>query len=192
MSAPASTSSSRCSSRLSKGTAHISKNPPHPGSPQMLYLRVNRKFLLLLPASMADQPNAQSLPPLPGTTGNLNVIVTNLSDLHPFAGDSVGRLNKVARLIFEPLRTSSLYTFTTESLEWWLTGRWNRHCGGRWCVGEQLRATIYEFRPDNHKQDSSSHQATNTSLSRAATFRDALLRRDRACIITQHTLDRAL
>jgi hypothetical protein len=98
---------------------------------------------------MADQLNPQPLPLLPGTTGNLNVIITNLPDLYPFAGDTVDWLIKVARLIFEPLRTSSFYTFTTESLEWWLDREMEPSLRRQVGRGEQLRATLYEFCPDN-------------------------------------------
>ncbi|KAJ3502084.1 hypothetical protein NLJ89_g9045 [Agrocybe chaxingu] len=142
MSASASTNSPRRSSRLSKGTSLVPKNQTTSAtqlrpksqvkkskaqrlptanveSPQTLYFRINRKFLCLLSAPTADKPDPPPLPP-PGTTGNLNVIIANLPDLRPFAGDTVNWLIKVARLIFEPLGASSLYTFATESLEWWL------------------------------------------------------------------------
>ena len=87
------------------------QHPPIPNihhTPQMLYLQVNQKFLCILPIATATQPNPPVLPPLPGTTGNLNVI-----DLHPFSGNTVDWLIQVARLIFDQLGTSSLYTFTT-------------------------------------------------------------------------------
>jgi hypothetical protein len=66
--------------------------------------------------------------------------------------------------------------------------------------GEQLRATIYEFRPDNDTPITLTRKSlrhsrsvtTKTSGARATTFRNALLRRDQACIITQHTMDALL
>jgi hypothetical protein len=175
MSAPASTTSprrsSRFSSQVSKNTtkstsqphrSHVKKNIPRPHrlNAGPLYLRVNRQFLRILPAATAAQPHPQPLPPLPGTTGNLNIIIANLPDLRPFAGDTVDWLIKVARLIFEPLGTSSLYTFTTESLEWWLDREMEPALWRPVVQGEQLRATIYEFRPDNntHKKESSPHE----------------------------------
>jgi hypothetical protein len=126
----------------------------------------------------------------------LNIIIANLLDLRPFAGDTVDWLIKVARLIFEPLGTSSLYTFTTESLEWWLEREMEPALWRKVVHGEQLRATIYEFLPDNDALITLTRMSlrqtrsvtTNTSLPRAATFRDELLRRDGACVITQHTL----
>ena len=167
----AGTSSPRRSSRLSKGVSYISKiitkntgqqrhshvePQPHrlpttnAGAPQTLYLRVNRQFLLLLPDVTDYQPNPQPLPPLPGTTGNLNVIIVDLPDLRPFAGDTVDWLIKVARLIFQPLGTSSLYTFTSESVEWWLGREMQLPLWRAVLPGEQLSATIYEFRPNNN------------------------------------------
>ena len=44
--------------------------------------------------NVAEYPGQPSrwlaiVPPLPGTTGNLNIIITDLLDLHPFAGNTV-------------------------------------------------------------------------------------------------------
>ncbi|KIM83774.1 hypothetical protein PILCRDRAFT_87786 [Piloderma croceum F 1598] len=219
MSAPASTSSPRRSSCILKRTSQVSKNttkptgqphrsrvmknkprPHRPTNAGPLYLRVNRWFLRILPAATAAQPNPQSLPPLPGTTGNLNVIIANLPDLRPFAGNMVDWLIKVARLIFEPLGTSSLYTFTTESLEWWLDREMEPTLWRPVVQGEQLRATIYEFRPNNNipitlTRKSLRHMrsvTTNTSAPQATAFSGALLRRDQSCIITQYTGRRVL
>ena len=63
-----------------------------------------------------------------------------------------------------------------------------------------MRATIYEFRPDNDASITLTRMSlrhtrsvtTNTSSPQAAMFRDALLRRGRACIITQHILESLL
>ena len=215
MSAPASTTSPRRSSRFSKGTSQVSKNtakstgqPPrsrvkkniprtNAGS---LYLRINRQFLRIHPAATAAQPHPQPLPPLPGSTGNLNIIIASLPDLHPFAGDTVDWLIKVARLIFDPLGTSSLYTFTTESLEWWLDREMEPALWRRVVQGEQLRATIYEFRPDNNTPIALTKMSlrhmrsvtSNTSAPRATAFNAALLRRDRSCVITQYAIQRVL
>jgi hypothetical protein len=163
----------------------------------MLYLRVNRKFLLLLPAATPDQPNPQASAPLPGTTGNLNVIIANLRQLRPFAGNTVDWLIKVARLMFEPLGTSSLYTFTTESLEWWLDREMEPSTWRQVVHGEQLRATIYEFRPDNDALIALTRMSlrhtrsvtTNTSRPRATEFRNVLLRRHKTCIVSPHPLE---
>ena len=166
----------------------------------MLYLRVNRKFLLLLPTATEHQPNPHPLQPPPGTSGNLNVIIADLADLHPFSGGTVDWLIKVARLIFEPLGTSSIYIFTTESLEWWLDREMEPASWRRVMQGEELRATIYEFRPDNDAfitlTQMSARRArsvtTNTSAPLATPFRTALLRRHQRCIITQQPLPVAL
>ena len=165
------TSPPRSSSRIAKGAAYVAKAfnkipgkkshshvepqshrlpTTNAGAPQTLYLRVNRQFLLLLPDVTDYQPNPQPLPPLPGTTGNLNVIVADLPDLRPFAGNTVDWLIKGARLIFQPLGTSSLYTFTTESVEWWLGREMQLPLWRAVLPGEQLSATIYEFRPNNN------------------------------------------
>jgi hypothetical protein len=221
MSAPATTSSPRRSSRVSKRTSQVSKNTtkatgqPHRARvkknkprPHRLpttnagpfYLRVNRQFLTILPVATAAQPQPQPLPPLPGTIGNLNVIVANLPDIRPFAGDTVDWLIEVARFIFEPLGTSSLYTFTTESLEWWLDREMEPALWRPVVQGEQLSATIYEFRPDNDTPVTLTRRSlrhmrsvtTNTSAPQATAFRGALLRRDQSCIITQFARERLL
>jgi hypothetical protein len=215
MSAAASTSSLRRSTRLlekspytkdtTKSTpqqhrSDVKKNkprrrPPAP-PPQTLYLRANRQFLLQFPAATATQPNPPPLQPLPGSTGNLNVIIANLPDLHPFAGNTVDWLIQVARLIFEPLGTSSLYTFTTQTLDYWLDREMQLP---QWRVvlpGEQLTATIYEFRPNNNSPISLTKkslrqmrsQTTDTTAHHATAFRDALLRRDQSCVISQHPM----
>jgi hypothetical protein len=203
MSGPTSTNSPRRSSRLRSlfsknpttssnqpGPSRLSKNkPPHS---QMLYLRVNRRFLLQLPAPTAAQPNLQPLPPAPGTTGNLNVITANLADLHPFAGNTVDWLIKVARLLFEPLGTSSLYTFTQQSLEWWLDREMEPTLWRLVMPGEQLGATIYEFRPNNSAfialtKMSARHKrsvTTITSQDQASQFHDTLYQRHGGCIIS--------
>jgi len=178
--------------------------PHHPHHPppsettlaETLYLRVNRKFLLLLSAVTEDDPDPQPLPPLPGTSGNLNVIIADLPDLHPFTGDTVDWVIKIARFIFEPLGTSSLYTFTTESLDWWLEREMEPSLWRQVMPGEQLQATIYEFCPDNDAFISLTRRSkrhirsttTNTSAPRASTFRNALQQRDQTCIITRHTM----
>src|ERR1700733_1136494 len=187
---------------LKKRHSHVEPQPHRlpttdAGAPQTLYLRVNRQFLLLLPDATDDQPNTQPLPPLPGTTGNLNVIIADLPDLRPFAGDTVDWLIKVARLIFQPLGTSSLYTFTTESLEWWLDREMEPALWRPVVQGEQLRATIYEFRPDNNTPITLTRSlrhmrsvTTNTSAPQATAFSGALLRRDQSCIITRYAIQR--
>jgi hypothetical protein len=95
------------------------------------------------------QINPTPLPSPPSTTGNLNAIIASLSDLRPFAGDTVDWLIRVAQLIFEPLGTSSLFTFTTDTLELWLNKDMEPTLWRRVEAGEQLRATIYEFPSDN-------------------------------------------
>jgi hypothetical protein len=211
MRVPPDTSSPRRSLRLQKvdpPTFNKHTTQPKPrGRPKaspwptpMLYLRINRKFLLLLPAPTVNLPNPQPLAPPLGTFGNLNVITTTLSALNPFAGDTVDWLITVARLIFEPLGYSSLYTFTTGSLESWLDREMEASAWRTVNNGEQLRATIYEFRPDNDTPIAltkiSLRQArsvtTNTSAPRATAFRKDLLRRDQACIISQEPLPNLL
>ena len=109
-------------------------------------------------------------------------------------------LIKVATLVFEPLGKSSLYTFTTESLEWWLDREMEPTLWRPVVQGEQLRATIYEFRPNNNipitlTRKSLRHMrsvTTNTSAPQATAFSGALLRRDRSCIVTQYATRRVL
>ncbi|KAF8231487.1 hypothetical protein L208DRAFT_1469460 [Tricholoma matsutake] len=165
MSTPTGTSPLRRSSCIVKGAAYIAN--------AFNKIPINRQFLLLLPDMTDDQPNPQPLPPLPGTTRNLNIIIADLPDLHPFAGDTVDWLIRVARLIFQPLSTSSLYTFTMESVEWWLGREMQLPLWRVVLPGEQLRATIYEFCLNNNALIK---LTTNTS----------------ACIITHHTMERVL
>jgi hypothetical protein len=150
--------------------------------------------LFQLPAATVNHPDLPLLPPPPETTGNLNVIVADLSDLRPFAGDTVDWLIQVARLIFEPLRSSSLYTFTTGTLEQWLDEEMDAATWVPVAIGAQLKATIYEFVPDNgvlvaltkiSLRDMSS-DTTNTTAHQARQFREALLRRDQSCVISQN------
>jgi len=165
----------------------------------MLYLRVDRANLYRFPAPTAVQPNPDPLQPLPGTTGHLNAMIASLADLHPFAGDTADWLIRVARLIFEPLGTGTLHTFTTDTLQSWL----NRDMDLSWVQvepGEQLRATIYEFRPNDTPimlskmslRQGRSVTTPNTSRPQAIAFRDALNARDGACIISQQTNHPAL
>ena len=175
---------------------HSLVEPQPPTAPQTLYLRVNRRFLLLLPDAPEDQPS----PPLPGTRGNLNVIIADLPDLRPFTGDTVDWLIKVARLIFQPLGTSSLYTFTTRSVEWWLDREMQLPLWRVVLPGEQLRATIYEFRPNDNALIALTKRilrhtrsvTTNVSTPRATQFSHALRKRDRGCIITHQPMERVL
>ena len=159
----------------------------------MLYLRVDRRFLQLFPDTTADDPNPLPVPPPAGTTGILNVIIADLRDLQPFSGNTVDWLIAVASFVFEPLGMGSLYTFTTQTLDYWL-GRQMDH--SQWRVvspGENLTATIYEFRRANdalitltqisHPQQTERSHTTNTSQPRVTQFQTACLQRDRACIV---------
>jgi hypothetical protein len=163
----------------------------------MLYLRVDRRFLRLFPDTTDDSehPIPLPVPPPAGTTGILDVIIANLERLQPFSGNTVDWLIAVARFIFEPLGRGSLYTFTTHTLDYWL-GRAMDH--SQWRVvspGENLTATIYEFRRANNAlitltQISLPRQrshTTNNSKTRANQFRTACLRRDQTCIIISRT-----
>ena len=165
----------------------------------MLHLRISRRFLSLFQPSTTANPDPPSLPPTPGTPGNLYVIAASLDDLRPFAGDTVDWLIIVARHIFEPLGSSSLYTFTTQSTEWWL----DKDSDSQWrqvLPGEELRATIYEFRPDNDALVSLTKRSlrhirsitTKNSIDRATPFRTALLQRDVRCVISRQSRQRTL
>ena len=163
--------------------------------PQMLYLRVNKKFLNLLPEATDLQPQPQPIPPVDGTTGNLNIIVAGLSSLDPYTGGASDWLLAVARLILDPHDAGSLYVLMPEeSVQDWLEREIEDDLS-RWTVvqpGQPLRATIYELRPANNAhftpvKMSIRHARSMTSsgsANRATLFRDALLRRDTTCIIT--------
>ena len=200
----------RRSSRLATAKSGTSENPPKKPKPSrpprvkkgdsqprqctgMLYLRVHRAVLSRFTAPTEGQPNPAPLPPLSGTTGNLNVIIASLADLCPFSDDTADWLIRVARLVFEPLGMGSLYTFTTDTLQSWL----NRDMDPTWVQvehGEQLRATIYEFRPNNTPimlSKISLRQArsvtTNVSRPQATAFHNALNARDGACVISTYS-----
>ena len=165
--------------------------PPAPGPPR-LYLRVSREFLNQLLAPTEDQPDPNPLPPPPGIGGHLFAIRQDIQDLRPFAGETVDWLIRVARLMFEPLGNSSLFTFTVNTVEWWMNrdmvpAQWRQVQ-----LGELLRPTIYEFRPNNNAPITlsrisvrQSHSlTTNTSQPHADAFRETIRGRDTRCIIT--------
>lgn len=198
MQAPSSPSRSRHSKNTpphQRGSSQ--RHPPqHNTQPNSnrLYLRVSRKFLRRLPESTGTQQFPPPLPPLPNASGNLYVFDADLSEISSYAGNTVNWLIKIARLIFEPLGTSFLYTFRTGSVDYW----WAREAeASRWervHQGEQLKATIYEFRPNNNAHITLTQISlrqmrsvtTNTSEDRASVFRNALTLRDQTCVIS-HT-----
>jgi hypothetical protein len=167
---------------------------------ETLHLRVNKKLILLFPAETTNQPSLQPVNPPPETQGNLYVITAELNDIQPFAGQTVDWLITVARLLFQPLGTSSLYTFTKGNVESWLDREMELSQWRRVQHGEQLRATIYEFLPNNNAfialtKMSLRHArsvTTNASRDQANTFCDSLLRRDQSCVISGHPLEASL
>ncbi|KAM6493658.1 hypothetical protein JOM56_010019 [Amanita muscaria] len=197
MSSRLETKNAGTSKNLPKDTAHAKKDSQSPSRPGpqagLLYLRVSRGFLNLLPAATAGQTDPQPLPPPPGTIGHLYVIRASLQDLRPFAGGTVDWLIRVARLIFEPLGTSSLFTFTADTLDSWLDRDMDSTQWRQVEQGEQLKATIYEFRPDNNAFITLSRMSlregtsatTNTSQPQATAFRNMINERDGKCIISQ-------
>ena len=93
----------------------------------------------------------------------------SLLPLRLFAGNTVGWLIKVARLIFEPIGTSSLFTFTTESFKWWLDRDMEFRLWKRVTPGEQLRATIWvsprQWQSNNaHKKKSPSYKVRDKQI----------------------------
>ena len=87
--------------------------------PGIVYLRVNRRLLLLPNPPTENEPNPASSPPLIGT-GNLNVIAGPLLDIRNFAGTTVDWLIHVAKLILDPRGAGVLYTFQTGTVQYWL------------------------------------------------------------------------
>jgi len=156
---------------------------------QLIYLRINRRLLNQLSEATEIEADPEPIPPAPDTTGNLNIIIAELPDLQPYTAGNIDWLPKVARLILEPLGTSSLYTFTSGSVEYWLDKDFD---GSQWRevqAGEQLQATIYEFRPNNNifvtpTRICARHARSVTTIEsadQATKFREALLSRDTAC-----------
>ena len=106
---------------------HPKAKPQHHPKPklhQMLYLRVNWKFLLPLPAPTEHQPNPEPLESPLATTGNLNVITADVLELPPFAGRTVYWLIKVARFFSSQWAPAhSIHLLTSHSNGGWI-GIW--------------------------------------------------------------------
>jgi hypothetical protein len=160
-----------------------------------VYLRVNRRLLLLPNPPTADQPNPQPSQPPPGTTGNLNIIAAELPHLQKFAGNTVDWLLRVARLLLDPRGVGVLHTFQTGTVRRWL----DREMDGSWRqvrAGERLVPTIYEYRRldgqameltricDYHDKAKSESMRSLTTRHEKE-FRKALLVRDLQCIVSQ-------
>jgi len=163
-----------------------------------MYLRVNRKLLLLPNPPTEDQPNPPSSQPSLGVTGILNVLAGPLTDIQKFAGTTVDWLIRVARLILDPRGAGNLYTFQRGTVQYWLnqemTDSW-RQVG----AGEELAPTIYEYRrPDGQPMELT--RISDCQVNYVAThhtreeteFRDALLALHTGCIISRASYDRTL
>jgi hypothetical protein len=161
--------------------------------PGVVYLRVNRRLVLLPNPPTESQPNPASSPPLNGT-GNLNVIAGPLLDIQNFAGTSVDWLIRMAKLILDPRGAGVLYTFQTGTVQYWLnhemTDSW-RQVG----AGEELVSTIYEYRRlDGQLMDLTRICDRHTDLVALPTreeleFRDTFLAQHTECIISRASLD---
>jgi hypothetical protein len=104
---------SRKSARIERN-AQKSFGPAAPATePQsrIVYLRVNRRFLLQLNPPTALQPNPP--PSQPNMEGNLYVIAAPINRVQWFAGNTVDWLVRISKLMF-------LYTFQTRSVQYWL------------------------------------------------------------------------
>ena len=127
-----------------------------------------------------------------GAKGHLNVINAHISTIHPYSGDTVDWLIKIARLIFQPLGTSSLYVPTQGGVGAWLKKDFDMATWTGVEAGDPLRATIYEFRPDHDApiiltQISMRQQhsvTTSDTMGASKTFRSSLEKRDHRCIIS--------
>ena len=109
------------------------------------YLRVNRRFLLQHNPSTAYQPNPSPSQPPPSIGGHLNVIAAPLRHLQKFADNTVDWLIRLAGLALEPRGAGVLYTFRTQSVQYWL----DKEMDDSWrevTAGEVLQPTIYEYR----------------------------------------------
>ena len=174
-------------------------NPPTTKSPpkkkrkvaEMVYLRVNRRFLLVLNPATTAQPNPLPAQPL-DAGGNLNIIAAPLAEFQFFAGDRVDWLIRVAGLILDPHGTGVLYTFQTKTVDYWLNLEQD-HTWRTVQAGEELRATIYEYRRSNNQPMAPTRvcprqvnsETTNTSRDQAKAFRTALLKRhSSACVVS--------
>jgi hypothetical protein len=163
-----------------------------------VYLRVNRRLLLIPNPPTENQPNPPSSQPALGETGNLNVIAGLLLDIQTFAGTTVDWLIRVARLILDPRGVGILYTFQTGTVKYWL----NREMTDSWRqvrAGERLVATIYEYRRlDGQPMDLTricdcQIKSVPTHPTREeAEFRDSILAQHTKCIISRASYDRTL
>jgi hypothetical protein len=158
----------------------------------MVYLRVNRRFLLLPNPPTPNQPNPPPSQPPPGATGNLNLIAGQLPRLQRF-DTTVDWLIRVARLILDPRGAGVLYTFQTGTVEYWSNQEMNnswRQVG----AGEQLAPTIYEYRrldgqPMEPTRISNRHCrfTLHPADNQATAFRASLLLQHPYCIISPTT-----
>jgi len=158
-----------------------------------VYLRVNRRLLLLPNLPTANQPNPQPSQPPPGTTGNLNIITAELPDLQKFAGNTVDWLLRVARFLLDPRGVGVLHTFQTGSLQYWLDQEMD-HSWRQVGPGDILLPTIYEYRRldgqameltrvcDYHDKAKSEYLRSDTTRQEKE-FRKALFDRDLQCIV---------
>lgn len=169
-----------------------------------VYLRVNRRLLLLPNLPTEDQPNPPPSQPLPGTTGNLNIIAATLPDLQRFTGiRTVYWLLYMARFILDPRGTGVLHTFQTRTVRHWL----DQEMDDSWRqvrTGERLVPTIYEYRRldgqpmeptricDYHDKAKSESMTTHTTRDQEKEFRNALLVRHPQCIVSQLSIPRTL
>ncbi len=164
--------------------------------PGVVYLRVNRRFLLLPNPPTENQPNPASSPPLDGT-GNLNVIAGPLLDIQNFAGTTVDWLIRVAKLVLDPRGAGALYTFQTGTVQYWL----NQEMTDSWrqvAVGEELASTIYEYRRlDGQLMDLTricdcQIDPVAAPTREEAEFRKTFLAQHTECIISRASYDRIL
>jgi len=166
--------------------------------PDIVYLRINRRLLLLPNPPTQNQPNPPSSQPFLGETSNLNIIAGRLRDIQTFSGPTVDWLIHVARLILDPRGAGILYTFQTETVQYWL----NRELAGSWrqvAAGEQLQPTIYEYRRlDGQPMDLTricdcQIDSMSTRHTREeAEFRNAIPTQHIECIISRASYDRTL
>ena len=168
----------------------------------LVYLRVNKKFLYRFATATDAQPNPPLLSPDVNTSLPLNVIIADRESLQPYAGTTVNWLIKIARIIFEPRGMSHLYTFTEGTVEEWVNKEMEPELWKQVESEDHLEPTIYEFRPDNDssiemikmskREMKSKTTRASQSRVRSSTIRTELLQRDRVCILSRNSIKESL
>jgi hypothetical protein len=163
-----------------------------PSESEMIYIRIRQTLILPILTSTSNPPyHSPSGSSHPVSGGHLYVIAGTFNDISHYAGNTAEWILNVARLIFDPLGTGSIYTHTTGTTSEWLsldkTSDWQLVA-----PGDPLRTNIYEFDSDSpiipsRISDRYNHSRTTLgSTSSASTFKTHIRQRDGdKCVVSE-------